>query len=270
MNSKLVSCTMLSPNKTSPRNRGIDTITPHCVVGQSSAEAIGRCFISPSRKASCNYGIGSDARIVLVVNEKDRSWCSSNGANDQRAVTIECASDKTEPYAMNSKVYDKLIELCADICRRNGKTKLLWLGSKEKTLAYKPKNNEMVLTAHRWFANKSCPGDWLYSRYGELAARVNDLLSGAITGAEQDINIITTEHNPFAEPTTIVKTGSRGESVKWVQWYLWRFGLISKAGIDGIFGNNTDAAVREAQKRLKLIQDGKVGPETRRSWKKLA
>lgn len=267
-NSALIDCRILSPNHSGKRTKTLCRITPHCVVGQLSAEAVGRCFTSHSRKASCNYGIGTNGRTVLVVNEEYRSWCSSSNDNDQQAVTIECASDKTEPYAMNSKVYDKLIELCADICRRNGKTKLLWLGSKEKTLAYKPKNNEMVLTAHRWFANKSCPGDWLYSRYGDLADKVNRLLGDVVVEAEQDI--ITVAYNPFKEPTTIVKTGSRGEAVKWVQWYLWRFGLIDQAEIDGIFGKNTDAAVREAQKRLKLVQDGKVGPETRRSWKKLA
>ena len=267
-NSGLISFTNISPNRTSPRNRRIDTITPHCVVGQSSAEAIGRCFTSPGRKASCNYGIGVDGRIILVVDEKDRSWCSSNSANDHRAVTIECASDKTAPYAMNSKVYDKLIDLCADICRRNGKKRLLWLGSKEKTLAYIPKSDEMVLTAHRWFANKSCPGDWLYSRYGDLADRVNVLLNSNISDELQ--YSVTPVLNPFPEPTAVVKTGWRGESVRWVQWYLWRFGIMDREEIDGIFGNKTDAAVREAQKRLKLEQDGKVGPETRRAWKKLA
>ncbi len=267
-NSGLISFTNISPNRTSPRNRRIDTITPHCVVGQSSAEAIGRCFTSPGRKASCNYGIGVDGRIILVVDEKDRSWCSSNSANDHRAVTIECASDKTAPYAMNSKVYDKLIDLCADICRRNGKKRLLWLGSKEKTLAYTPKSDEMVLTAHRWFANKSCPGDWLYSRYGDLADRVNVLLDSNISDELQ--YSVTPVFNPFPEPTTVVKTGSRGESVRWVQWYLWRFGIMDREEIDGIFGNKTDAAVREAQKRLKLEQDGKVGSETRMAWKKLA
>ena len=267
-NSGLISFTNISPNRTSPRNRRIDTITPHCVVGQASAEAIGRCFTSPGRKASCNYGIGVDGRIILVVDEKDRSWCSSNSANDHRAVTIECASDKTAPYAMNSKVYDKLIDLCADICRRNGKKRLLWLGSKEKTLAYTPKSDEMLLTAHRWFANKSCPGDWLYSRYGDLADRVNILLNSNISNELQ--YAITPDRNPFMEPETVVKIGSRGESVKWVQWYLWRFGIMDREEIDGIFGNKTDAAVREAQKRLKLEQDGKVGSETRMAWKKLA
>lgn len=174
-NSGLVNCTVYSPNHSGKRTHALDTLTPHCVVGQLSAETIGACF-PKGREASCNYGIGYDGRVCLIVDECNRSWCTSSNANDQRAITIECASDKTEPYAMKNAVYEKLIQLCADICKRNGKTKVLWLGSKEKTLAYTPKSNEMVLTAHRWFANKSCPGDWLYSRYGDLANRINALL----------------------------------------------------------------------------------------------
>ncbi len=176
-NSSMVSYTRLSPNHSGQRTHSIDRITPHCVVGQLYAESICGCFTSPSRQASCNYGIGTDGKVSLCVEEKNRSWCSSSNANDQRAVTIECASDKTEPYAMNSKVYDSLIKLCTDICRRNGKKKLLWLGDRNKTLNYTPKSDEMVLTVHRWFANKSCPGDWLYARLGGLAAKVTAALS---------------------------------------------------------------------------------------------
>lgn len=184
-NSSMVSYTRLSPNHSGQRTHRIDHITPHCVVGQLSAESICGCFTSPSRQASCNYGIGTDGRVSLCVEEKNRSWCSSSNANDQRAVTIECASDKTEPYAMNSKVYDSLIKLCTDICRRNGKKKLLWLGDRNKTLNYTPKSDEMVLTVHRWFANKSCPGGWLYARLGDLAAKVTAALSTG-TGVSVD------------------------------------------------------------------------------------
>lgn len=175
-NSSMVSYTRLSPNHSGQRTHSIDRITPHCVVGQLSAESICGCFTSPSRQASCNYGIGTDGKVSLCVEEKNRSWCSSSNANDQRAVTIECASDKTEPYAMNSKVYDSLIKLCTDICKRNGKKKLLWLGDRNKVLNYTPKSDEMVLTVHRWFANKSCPGGWLYARLGDLAAKVTAAL----------------------------------------------------------------------------------------------
>lgn len=180
-NSPLVVYTKLSPNHSGQRTHSIDRITPHCVVGQLSAESICGCFISTSRQASCNYGIGTDGRISMSVEEKNRSWCSSSRENDQRAVTIECASDKTAPYAFNDAVYASLVNLCVDICQRNGKSKLLWLGDKNKTLAYAPKSDEMVLTVHRWFANKSCPGDWLYNRLGNLAAEVTKRLTGGST-----------------------------------------------------------------------------------------
>lgn len=196
-NSSLVSYTKISPNKNSPRNHAIDRITPHCVVGQLSAESICGCFTSPSRQASCNYGIGSDGRVSLCVEEKDRSWCSSSAANDNRAITIECASDRTAPYAFNSAVYESLINLCVDICKRNGKNKLLWFGDKTKTLNYSPKSDEMVLTVHRWFANKSCPGDWMYARMGDLAAKVTARLGGSAAD--------TTPVKPAATTSTLYR-----------------------------------------------------------------
>lgn len=183
-NSSLVSYTKLSPNHSGQRTHAIDRITPHCVVGQCSVETLGSIFYPTSRQASCQYGIGPDGRIGMYVEEKNRSWCSSSNANDQRAITIECASDTTEPYAMNNKVYDALIKLCVDICKRNGKKKLIWLGDKDKTLNYNPKSDEMVITVHRWFANKSCPGNWLYARLGDLAAKVTAQLAGTTTAPE--------------------------------------------------------------------------------------
>jgi len=177
-NSSLVNITVKSPNHSGTRTHSVDRITPHCVVGQLIASSIGGCFTSSKSQASCNYGIGSDGLVCLVVDEDNRSWCSSNKDNDQRAVTIECASDKTDPYAFTDVVYNKLIELCVDICKRHGKTKLLWLGDKDKTLSYEPVSDEMVLTVHRWFANKACPGDWMYARMGDLAERVTAQLGG--------------------------------------------------------------------------------------------
>lgn len=186
--SSLVSYTKLSPNHSGARTHAIDRITPHCVVGQLTAESICECFTSTSVKASCNYGIGKDGKIALCVDEANRSWCSSSAANDQRAVTIECASDKTNPYAMTDAVYASLIELCTDICKRNGKTKLLWLADKGKTLSYSPKTDEMVLTVHRWFKNKSCPGDWLYSRLGDLATKVTAKLGGDVNSNSSNLD----------------------------------------------------------------------------------
>ena len=178
-NSPLISYTKLSPNHSGQRTHSIDRISPHCVVGQCTVQTLGDIFAPTSRQASSNYGIGKDGKVGMYVEEKNRSWCTSSNANDQRAVTIECASDTTEPYTMNSAVYDTLIKLCTDICRRNGKKKLLWFADKEKTLNYSPKSDEMVITVHRWFANKSCPGNWLYARLGDLAAKVTAQLGGS-------------------------------------------------------------------------------------------
>ena len=194
-NSPLVSYTKLSPNHSGQRTHSIDRITPHCVVGQCSVETLGSIFLPTSKQASCNYGIGADGRVGMYVEEKNRSWCSSSNANDQRAVTIECASDTTEPYTFKDVVYQRLIELCTDICRRNGKTKLLWLGDKTKTLNYTPKSNEMVLTVHRWFANKSCPGNWMYARMGDLAEKVTAALGGEVKPVET------------TQPTSAIKAG---------------------------------------------------------------
>lgn len=203
-NSPLVVYTNLSPNHSGQRTHSIDCITPHCVVGQLSAESICGCFISPSRQASCNYGIGKDGRVSLCVEEKNRSWCSSSAANDQRAITIECASDLTHPYAMNSAVYTSLIKLCTDICKRNGKTKLLWLGDKNKTLNYAPASDEMVLTVHRWYANKACPGDWLYSRLSDLAAKVTAALGTPV--ASTGLQAASLKDMESAEVVTKVAT----------------------------------------------------------------
>ena len=178
-NSPLVVHTRLSPNNSGKRTHSIDRITPHCVVGQCTAEGLGEWFSERATRASSNYGIDKNGRVGMYVEEANRSWCTSNRANDQRAVTIECASDTKPPYTMNDAVYATLIELCTDICKRNGKTKLLWFADKEKSLAYTPAADEMVITVHRWFANKSCPGDWLYSRLADLAAKVTAALNPA-------------------------------------------------------------------------------------------
>lgn len=168
-NSSLVDYVKISPNKTSPRNHSIDTVTIHCVAGQSSVETLGDIFFNPSRKASSNYGIGPDGRIGLYVDESDRSWCSSNSANDHRAVTIEVASDSFHPYAVKEKAMDSLINLLFDICKRNNIKELKWKGDKNLI----GKIDQQNMTVHRWFANKACPGDYLYNLHGEIARKVN-------------------------------------------------------------------------------------------------
>ena len=222
-NSPLVSYTKLSPNHSGRRNHVIDTISIHCMAGNGSVETCGALFADPARKASSNYGIGVDGRIGMYVEEKNRSWCSSSAANDQRAVTIECASDNTEPYAFKDVVYKRLIELCADICKRNGKTKLLWLGDKAKTLNYTPKSDEMVLTVHRWFANKSCPGNWMYARMGDLASKVTAALGSEVKPVEPAKPIGTIKSGDLV--TIAGSTYYNGKAipgwVKKLRWYVY-------------------------------------------------
>lgn len=180
-NSSLVSYTFISPCRSVPREHKIDTITIHCVVGQLSVEGICGCFRNSAVGASCNYAIGADGRIGLCVEEKDRSWCSSSPSNDHRAVTIECASDRAHPYAINDKVYKSLVNLCADICKRNGIKKLKWKADRSLIGQVDRQN----MTVHRWFANKACPGDYIYNRLGRIAIEVNAKLkqSGSGTGS---------------------------------------------------------------------------------------
>ena len=174
-NSPLVTYTKRSPNHSGRRNHVIDTVSIHCMAGNASVETCGALFADPSRKASSNYGIGSDGRIALYVDEANRSWCTSSASNDHRAITIEVANNGGAPdWPVSDKAYAALLDLLTDICRRNGIKKLLWKGDKS-LIGQVDKQN---MTVHRWFAAKACPGDYLYNRHGEIAAEVNRRLEG--------------------------------------------------------------------------------------------
>lgn len=196
-NSPLVNYTKISPNRTKNRNHAIDTITIHCVVGQCSVETLGNVFSPVSRQASSNYGVGFDGRIGMYVEEKDRSWCSSSGANDHRAITIEVASDTKEPYAVRDAAYQATIKLVADICKRNGIKKLVWSTNKNDRINHL---NGCNMTVHRDYANKSCPGTYLYDRQGDIAAKVNAILDA--------------DNKPSKNPKPATSTVRVGDSVK--------------------------------------------------------
>lgn len=171
--------TKISPNHNTGRSGcAITRITPHCIVGQVSAEECARWFSDPKRQASANYIIGKDGEIVYNVLETDRAWTSSSKENDDRAITIECASDTKPPYAFNNNVYETLIELTADIIKRNGRKRLKWIPTKNDALNYKVPDDEMIITLHRWFAARECPGDWLVDHMSDYVARVNAKLGG--------------------------------------------------------------------------------------------
>ena len=254
-NSPLVSYTKLSPNHSGQRTHSIDRITPHCVVGQCSVETLGNIMYPTSRQASCNYGIGPDGRVGMYVEEKNRSWCSSSNANDQRAITIECASDTFHPYAMNDKVYATLITLCTDICRRNGKKKLLWFADKNKSLAYSPKQDEMVLTVHRWFANKSCPGDWLYSRLGDVAAKVTTNLSSTAFTTTPSTSKTTEE---VAKEVIAGKWGNGQERKNRLTAAGYDYSLI-QAKVNELMGAKTTVSSKSIDELAREVIQGKWG-----------
>lgn len=176
-NSPLVSYTQITKyNKTVNRNHAIDTITIHCFVGQVTVERGCEVFQPATRKASCNYVVAKDGKIGLVVDEKDRSWCTSSASNDNRAITIEVASDSADPYAVTDAAYDALIKLVADICKRNNIETLIWSTNKTERMSHLKGCN---MTVHRDFANKSCPGNYLYNRHADIASKVNALLGSS-------------------------------------------------------------------------------------------
>lgn len=203
-NSPLVSYTKISPNRTSPRNHKIDTISIHCAVGQLTAKELLNLsnFTKADSKngSSCNYAIGRDGSIGMGVEEKDRSWCTSSRSNDNRAITIEVASDTKHPYKITKKAYNALIKLLVDICKRNNIKQLKWKA--DKSLIGKPDQQNM--TVHRWFANKTCPGDYLYKRHGQIASEVNAKLTGMPYKVKVSINDLNIRKGPGI---TYSKTG---------------------------------------------------------------
>lgn len=199
-NSSLSTYTKISPNKNSPRNKAIDTITIHCTAGNknNTAKQVVDFFANSERQASCNYVVGGDGSIGISVEEKDRSWCTSSGANDHRAITIEVCSN-IPGTEVTDKAYSALIELVADICKRNSIKKLVWSEDKNSRVNHL---NGCNMTVHRDYANKSCPGPWLYERHGAIAAAVNKKLG------------TTTETEKPTTPGTLYRVQTGAYSVK--------------------------------------------------------
>lgn len=208
-NSSLVAYTKLSPNCTKPRNHAIDTITIHCTAGQCTAESLGNIFVNPSRKASSNYGVDKDGRIGLYVDECNRSWCTSNRDNDNRAITIEVSSDNAEPYKVTDAALKSLVTLVADICKRNGLNKLVWSTNKNDRVNHL---NGCNMTVHRDYAAKACPGEYLYGKHGWIAFEVNKLLRAEEEKVEarRNVELNTKEIYKFFKDKGLTDEGVSG------------------------------------------------------------
>lgn len=254
--SELVDYIKISPNSTNPRNHKIDTIVIHHMAGKLSVESCGEIFAASSRQASSNYGIDSDGRVGLYVDEQNRSWCSSNRDVDQRAITIEVANCSTGgEWPVSQKAYDKLIDLCVDICKRNGIKKLNFTGDRAGNLVM-----------HKYFANTQCPGPYLEKRFPDIAAEVNARLGAAVE--EKPVEQVPEKvETPVKCDLPELYNGCKGKSVRALQILLIGNGCsCGKHGTDGDFGSDTKAAVVKYQYQNGLEDDGVVGPKT---WAKL-
>lgn len=286
-NSKLISYTKISPNRTVNRDHKIDTITIHCMAGDMSVEGCGAWFSKTSTGASSNYGIGSDGRIGLYCPEKDRSWCSSSRSNDMRAVTIEVANCKNShggydaDWPVSDKAYNSLIELVADICKRNNIKKLLW--KDDRSLIGQVDKQNMSL--HMWFKNKDCPGKYLHSHMGDIANKVNAKLGVKTSYKGTSKKVSNYSLNDFRKdvmkildvsdvnvafkktPTISAKTNRRHKLVKYIQKYLKDNGYAI-GEIDGIAGPKFTDAVKNYQLKNDCVADGIISAHNK-TWKKL-
>ena len=280
-NSSLVTYTNISPNKTSPRNHAIDTVTIHCMAGNLTIERCGKRFAKRITAASSNYGIGSDGRIGLYVEEKDRSWASSNKANDMRAITIEVANDGGEEtgWHVSEKAMVSLINLLVDICKRNNIKGLKWSDNKTDRVNHR---NGCNMTVHRDYKKKSCPGNYLYGKHAYIAEEVNKRLGISITqetyGKSQFIKDIQAAVNVTMDgivgpktlaalPTVSCKTNRKHAVVKPLQCYLNQLGYFC-GDADGVAGSKFDAAAKAWAKANGCVADGEftAGGE---SWKRI-
>lgn len=190
MHSELTNKVIHSPNHDDGRDGcDVSRITIHCIVGQATMDTLASIFAPTSREASANYGACIDG-ILCNVEEENRSWCSSSRYNDDRAITIETACDNSAPYNVRPEVWENVIELCVDICKRYNKKKLTNIKTKEALESYNQDSDEMILTQHNFFAATACPGDWIINHLDELADTVTNILNDTPAAPEPDTDTI--------------------------------------------------------------------------------
>ena len=248
-NSSLVVYTKLSPNCNKPRNKPITHIVVHHMAANGSIEALGNLFAQRSRQASSNYGIGSDGRIGMYVEECNRSWCSSSGEIDHKAITIEVANDGGAPnWHVSDKAFESLVALCTDICKRNGIPELKYTGDKSGNLHM-----------HKWYAATGCPGEYLGSKFPELAKRVNANLGTTKPTTKPTTKYEVAPSSKFLGSKGYLTLGDRGDNVKKLCDFMYRcfpsYATVLKRDkknlLGNLYGENLKAWVMEFQKRTK-------------------
>ena len=273
-NSSLATYKRLTGNY-DPRNHKIDTITIHCYVGQVTAKQGCDYFYNTDREVSSNYVVGRDGSIGLSVEEKNRAWTSSSPSNDHRAITIETACDTKAPYKVNNAAYNALINLCVDICKRNGIKKLVWSNNEYDRINHR---NGCNMTVHRDFASTDCPGKYLMERMADIANQVNKKLGAAATTTTKPTTTIKIDAPSEIGGNDMTRgyfrVGDRNEGVytyKQMLMLLKKKGIIAQS-VDNneIFGAGTKTATKQVQLAAGITVDGLAGPQTIRACYVLA
>ena len=257
--------------KSNPRKYKIQRITIHHWSGvKRTAKDCVDYFCSEEcmakRTVSANYCIGNDGSIGMMIPESERAWTSSNAENDHAAITIEVSNSKAGgDWPISDAAMKSLIELCADICKRNGIKSLYYDGTKYGTL-----------TRHCQFSQTDCPGTYIKNHTSYICSEVNKRLGSATKPVSTP-----TGGNPYTKPTMILNANNAAygrkygghSSVKWIHWHLQRLGYYS-GDLDGYFGPMTVTAVKGFQSDHvdlngnQLVPDGSVGPLTRDALEK--
>ena len=273
-NSSLATYKRLTGNY-DPRNHKIDTITIHCYVGQVTAKQGCDYFYNTDREVSSNYVVGRDGSIGLSVEEKNRAWTSSSPSNDHRAITIETACDTKAPYKVNNAAYNALINLCVDICKRNGIKKLVWSNNENDRINHR---NGCNMTVHRDFESTDCPGKYLMERMADIANQVNKKLGAAATTTTKPTTTIKIDAPSEIGGNDMTRgyfrVGDRNEGVytyKQMLMLLKKKGIIAQS-VDNneIFGAGTKTATKQVQLAAGITVDGLAGPQTIRACYVLA
>lgn len=263
-NSALVSYTNLTKNCSKPRNHKIDKITIHHMAGFMTAKGCADYFAATERKVSSNYCIGTDGKISMSVEEKDRAWTSSNAENDHRAITIEVANSTGEPeWKISEKAMKSLVDLCVDICQRNNIEKLNFTGNKNGNL-----------TMHKYFAATNCPGPYLSGKFSYIADEVNKRLEKTKKEETRETKEIKdtkeTKKTSFLPPRGYFQKGDFSKNVNKIAAFMVRVfpSYTDKKALGSTYGDYLISAVKEFQKRTGLTTDGFFGPQTLAELKK--
>lgn len=243
----------------------IDKIFVHHMAGVLTAEQCGNVF--KNREASAHYGVDYKGRIGQYVLEENAAWHCGNKAYNMRSIGIELSNDggaKTG-WHVSDKTIARAIDLIADICKRNGISKLNYTGDLKGNLCM-----------HRWVASTSCPGPYLSKQFNRIANGVNSLLNakldvdgigGPLTvtrmqeffGTMQD-GVISGQKKEYAKYYPALTAVEFDDTTSTCVQALQKFVGVKQTGV------LDEATVKAWQKKLGVAADGDFNVNSMKAW----